>query len=87
MFLFQVVSEYRTGILRAGKDGRESQVLVLATPRTQFLARTRAYFMNLDARPTKPPCCCPWLFRYIFSAVSPACRTADSLLAPSATLP
>ena len=34
-----------------------------------------------------PPCCPPWLLRYIFIAISPACWMVDSLLAPSTTLP
>lgn len=45
------------------------------------------YFMNLDASPMRPPCCSPWLLRYIFMAISPAFWMTDSLLAPDDTLP
>lgn len=34
-----------------------------------------------------PPCCCPWLLRYIFMAISPAFWTTLSLLAEEETLP
>lgn len=43
--------------------------------------------MNLDAKPTRPPCCWPWLFMYIFMAISAADWTVDSLLASESTLP
>src|SRR6201999_1533718 len=47
--------------------------------------------MNLLANPIKlpipPPPEPPWLCIYIFNAISPACCTALSLLAPPATFP
>ena len=44
-------------------------------------------YKNLDAKPASPPCdpACP--LKYSFSAISPACCTTFSLLAPPATLP
>ncbi len=46
--------------------------------------------MNLPAMESKPPMPPPeppWLFMYIFKAISPASVTADSLLEPEETLP
>lgn len=43
--------------------------------------------MNLEAIPKKPPFDSPWLLKYIFIAISPACWMTFSLLVPDETLP
>lgn len=43
---------------------------------------------NLDASPAMPPpppCEPPWPFKYIFSAISPACLMTSSFWVPDAT--
>jgi hypothetical protein len=56
-------------------------------PLKGLAAASAQIYMNFEAKPIKPPWLWPWLLRYIFSAISPACWTADCLLAPEATLP
>lgn len=85
--------KYKLASCWAGKKRRDYFLKAMALLSSKAHRRhliwymTPFYLMNWEASPANPPCDWAWLLKYIFMAISAACWTTFSLLAPSATFP